>query len=62
MNEDSMPYKKYTQKQKRLAAVSSPRKKITKSDVKGKRKLPKRGERTKTSMKKRGGSSGYKKR
>lgn len=55
-----MPYKKYSVKQKKLAVVSSPRKKITGSDFKKKRKLPVRGERTKKSMKKRGGNANKK--
>ena len=29
-----MPYKKYTQKQKKLAAIAKPRKKITAADFK----------------------------
>jgi hypothetical protein len=52
-----MPGKKYSKKQKKLAAVAKPRKKITGADFKklkaGKKKraLPKRGNRTKTAMK-----------
>tara|TARA_S200002703_G_scaffold139689_4_gene130528 strand:+ start:861 stop:992 length:132 start_codon:yes stop_codon:yes gene_type:complete len=33
-----MPYKKYTKKQKKLAAVAKPRKKITSADLKKVRK------------------------
>lgn len=36
-----MPYKKYTPKQKRLAALSSPRKKITSADIKKASRLKK---------------------
>ena len=52
-----MPGKKYSMKQKKLAAVAPPRKKITGAELKklraGKKKpkLPKRGNRTKTAMK-----------
>ena len=55
-----MPYKKYSAKQKKLAAVAPPRKKITGADFKKKRKLPVRGERTKASIKKRGGNANKK--
>ena len=47
-----MPGKKYSKKQKKLAAVAKPKKKITGADFKelrkgkGKPKLPKRGMRT----------------
>ena len=45
-----MPGKKYSKKQKKLAAVAPPRKKITGADFKklkaGNKKLPKRGNRT----------------
>jgi len=38
-----MPYKKYSKKQKKLAAVKPPRKKITKADLKAvKRKKKKK--------------------
>lgn len=37
-----MPYSKYTPKQKRLAAVAKPRKKITKADVKKMTKKPRK--------------------
>ena len=56
----NMPYKKYSAKQKKLAAVAPPRKKITGADFKKKRKLPVRGERTKASIKKRGGNANKK--
>jgi len=36
-----MPYKKYSKKQKALAAVTPPRKKITKSDLEAVRKKKK---------------------
>jgi hypothetical protein len=38
-----MPYSKYSKKQKRLAAVAPPRKKITGADLKGVRKRKKKG-------------------
>lgn len=37
-----MPYSKYSPKQKRLAAVAEPRKKITEADLKALRKKPKK--------------------
>jgi hypothetical protein len=37
-----MPYSKYTKKQKKLAAVAPPRKKITAADLKGLRKRKKK--------------------
>ena len=55
-----MPGKKYSKKQKKLAAVAPPRKKITGSDFKKlkagkkKRELPKRNERAKKNLKKKG--------
>jgi len=38
-----MPYSKYSLKQKKLAAVAPPRKKITQADLKALRKKKKRG-------------------
>jgi len=37
-----MPYSKYSPKQKRLAAVAEPRKKITEADLKALRSKPKK--------------------
>ena len=38
-----MPYSKYSPKQKRLAAVAEPRKKITGADLKALKKTSKKG-------------------
>lgn len=37
-----MPYSKYSPKQKKLAAVAKPRKKITSADLKGMRRKKKK--------------------
>ena len=38
-----MPYSKYSPKQKKLAAIAEPKKKITGADLKGLRKKPAKG-------------------